>query len=122
MRIAGKTDKASIPTFLYDKLNEIFSAKKFADCFQDSESGMTLYGEGYGAKIQKGGGNYIPAGVGFVLFDVLIDNWWLLRSDTKDISLKLGIDIVPILGTGNLNAAVEMCKKGFNSNWGDFQT
>lgn len=121
LRIAGKTEKASIPTFLYDKLNEIFSAKKFAERFQDSEEGMTLYGEGYGAKIQKGGGNYKSDGVDFVLFDVLIDGWWLKQIDVEKIGFNLGLHMVPVIGTGNLDLAIKLCKEGFSSEWGDFQ-
>ena len=121
LRFAGRTDQASIPTFLYDKLNEIFSAKKFADAYQDSESGMTLYGEGYGAKIQKGGGNYKSDGVDFVLFDVLIDGWWLKRRDILKIADNLEIHEVPIIGLNTLDRAMERCKEGFSSIWGDFQ-
>ena len=55
---------------------------------------VTLYGEGFGAKIQKGGGNYIPNGQSFILFDVVIDGWLLQRKNVQDIATKLGIDTV----------------------------
>ncbi len=119
VRFGGKTDNAQIPTFLYDRLNELFPKELMLSKYPHMP--MTLYGEGYGARIQKSGGNYKSNGVDFVLFDVLIDNWWLLRGNTKDISLNLGVDIVPIVGTGDLSVAIEMCKKGFNSYWGDFE-
>ena len=121
LRFAGRTDRASIPTFLYDRLNELFSAQKFAEAFQDSETGMTLYGEGYGAKIQKGGGNYKSDGVDLVLFDVLIDNWWLKQIDVEKIGFNLGLHMAPVIGMGNLDTAIKLCKEGFNSDWGDFQ-
>jgi len=124
----GKTDNAQMPVFLLYRLQELFegTAKKqlFKEIFSDKDgvcfTDVCLYGEGYGAKIQKGGGNYKSNGVDFILFDVKIGNWWLQRKDIEDIADKLGIDIVPIIGEGTLQEMVEMTKKGFNSRWGEF--
>lgn len=123
----GKTDNASIPIFLLYKLQELFegTAKKklFKEIFtfdDDEKVEVCLYGEGYGAKIQKGGGNYISDGVNFVLFDVKIGDLFLERENVEDIAKKLGIKIVPIIGTGTLNEMVNMVKGDFNSQWGDF--
>lgn len=118
IKFGGKTDNAQIPSHLADKLNDLFlpMADKFAEIFPD---GCCLYGEGYGAKIQKGGGNYRPD-QGFVLFDVKIGDWWLNRSSIEDVASKLGLDIVPIIGKGTLFEMVEMTKQGFNSLWGGF--
>ena len=114
----GKTDRAQIPPFLLDKLNSIFLPKKeiLDNTFDD---GVCLYGEGYGAKIQKGGGNY-RQDQGFVLFDVKIGDWWLQRKDVMDIAEKLDIDIVPIIGFGTLQEMIEDAREGFKSQWGDF--
>lgn len=119
VRIAGKSDRSSIPTFLYDRLNDLFPVDFMKSKYPDTP--MTLYGEGYGAKIQKGGGNYKSDGVDFVLFDVLIDGWWLKRKDVSDVSVSLKIDAVPVVSIGNLDNAINLCKKGFTSTWGDFQ-
>jgi hypothetical protein len=81
---------------------------------------LCLYGEGYGAKIQKIGGLYRPD-QDFVLFDVRIGEWWLQRADVEDIAQKLELDIVPIIGEGTLHDAVAVAKEGFNSTWGNFQ-
>lgn len=116
--IAGRTEKAEIPTFLYNKLQELFPNEKMKHFYQ--EEPLCIYGEGYGAKIQKGGGNYISNGVNFILFDVLIKNWWLKREDIEDISKILDIPIVPIIGTGTLEYAIKMIKKGIKSTFGDF--
>lgn len=123
----GKTDEASLPVFLLYKLQELFegTAKKqiFKEVFNSTEGEppqVCLYGEGYGAKIQKGGGNYIKDGVDFVLFDVKIGDWWLLRSSIEDIAQKFGLKTVPIIGEGTLVEMVEMARKGFKSQWGDF--
>lgn len=113
----GKTDKAQIPPFLASKLEYIFIDKPFENIF---DGPTCLYGEGYGAKIQKGG-KYIPDGVSFVLFDVKISDWWLKRGDVEDIAQKLGIDVVPIIGVGTLEDMVELAELGFGSQWGNFQ-
>jgi len=75
-----------------------------------------LYGEGYGPKIQKGGGNY-RQDQDFVLFDIKIGDWWLQRTDVEDIARKLNIDIVPIIGIGTLPDMVQKVRNGFNSAW-----
>ena len=58
---AGRSDNAQIPMPLMYRLDELFKAKieRFIEIFSEQDSSVCLYGEGYGAKIQKGGGNYI---------------------------------------------------------------
>ena len=118
INFGGKTDNAQIPSFLVNKLNDLFRPleNKFAEMFPD---GACLYGEGYGAKIQKGGGNY-RQDQDFVLFDVKVGDWWLQRTDVEDIAGKLGVDVVPIIGKGTLHEMIERTKIGFNSQWGEF--
>ena len=118
LSFGGKTDNAPIPTFLYDKLNELFTPEKMDRQFGDAD--VCLYGEGFGAKIQKGGGNYIQKGVSFILFDVLIDRWWLRRHDVEIISRDLDIAIVSVVGVGKLDKAIEIARNGFNSSFGKF--
>ena len=61
---------------------------------------IVLYGEGYGARIQKGGGNYRRDGdVSFRLFDVLIGETWLRRMDVEDVARQLDIKLVPRVDT-----------------------
>lgn len=115
----GKTDNAQIPAFLVARLQDIFlpQLEIFKERFTD---GVCLYGEGYGAKIQKGGGNY-RQDQDFVLFDVKIGDWWLERSSVEEIANTLKLDIVPITGTGTLYDMVEMTRRGFGSRWGSFE-
>ena len=49
--IKGKTDNAQIPLFLFDAIAEIVNLQKttFRELFE--ENVVTLYGEGYGARI-----------------------------------------------------------------------
>jgi len=118
VEFGGRTDNAQMPTFLLQRLQELFTIEKFKSLYPDTP--MTLYGEGYGARIQKGGGNYIPNGVDFILIDVLIDEWWLKREDIEDVANKLGVKVVPIVYSGELISAIEPVQKGLKSTFGDF--
>jgi len=120
VKFGGKTDNAQMPLFLIDKLNELFSGEANEQLFEQTfdYGDVCLYGEGFGAKIQKGGGNY--GEVDFVLFDVRVGDFWLQRKDVEDIADKLGIKVVPIVCEGNLEKIVQFVKGGFNSQWGDF--
>lgn len=119
-KFGGRTDNAQIPAFLYERLEELFPMELLDSVFQKETDQLCLYGEGYGARIQKGGGNYKSDGVDFVLFDVLVDDWWLKREAVEEVSESLKIDAVPILGQGTLQEAVEFTRCGFVSNWGSF--
>ena len=70
------------------------------------ESEVTLYGEGYGKKIQKVGSLYRDD-VSFILFDVMIGQTWLRRDSVEDIAKAFGVDVVPIVGAGGIYDAVE---------------
>lgn len=114
----GKTDAAQIPAFLVAKLNDRFlpQSEALLAAFPD---GGCLYGEGYGARIQKGGGNY-RADQDFVLFDVRVGDWWLERPTIEDVASAYGLDVVPIIGRGTLADMVAMAKAGIKSTWGNF--
>ena len=118
VRLGGKTDNAQIPAFLIERLQELFYAGAMARIFDGT---ACLYGEGYGAKIQKGGGNYISDGVDFCLFDVLIGETWLKREDVEDIATKLEVQVAPIIGRGSLEAAIDITRAGIVSEWGEFK-
>jgi len=121
IKFGGKTNNAQISTNLYDKLSELFTFEKFEQFGTGLDNYLCLYGEGYGVKIQKGGGNYIQNGVDFILFDVKIGDWWLNRSDVEDIAVKLRINVVPIINTGTILEAIDFVKSGFNSTFGQFE-
>lgn len=122
VRFGGRTDNAQIPTRLLAYLQDTFTPTLFDEA---GLSNITLYGEGYGAGIQKGGGNYIPNGQEFVLFDVVVhgedQDWWLKRNDVDDIADKLGIVSAPVIGHGTLYDAIDIVKDGLQSKWGDFE-
>ena len=110
VRFGGKTDNAQIPAFLIAKLQDLFPISKFQEHFP--KTSICLYGEGYGARIQKSGGNYISNGVDFVLFDVLAGEWWLQRKDIEEVAIKFNIKTVPIIGHGTISDAVQIIKSG----------
>ena len=118
MSFKGRTDKANIPEHLLTKLNWLFDRERLMEVLnitdETQDCNITLYGEGYGAKIQKGG-NYISNDVNFILFDVKIGKWWLDRESIKDIANKLGINVVPLMGYMTIPEAIEYVKKGFKS-------
>lgn len=124
----GRSDNAQLPVPLIHRLDELFKTLKprivFDELFTEEggkEVNVCLYGEGYGARIQKGGGNYKSDGVDFVLFDVRVGDLYLKREDVKEIANALKIDVVPEVGRGTIQDAINMVKKGFQSTWGDFE-
>ena len=117
VKIGGKTDNAQLHIDLIDELNRLFPVDKFKAIYPETK--MTLYGEGYGAGIQKAGKNYRPD-KSFVLFDVLINEFWLSRENVSDIAGKLNIPAVPIIGSGTIFEMLDVVKAGIKSQWGDF--
>ena len=118
----GKTDNAQIPSSLVTRLNELFltmERKSLMKSTFHASKEICLYGEGYGAKIQKGGGNYSPT-QDFVLFDIRVGEWWLLREDVEQIAATLSLTVVPIISRGTLSQMIEVVKNGIKSQWGDF--
>ena len=74
-----------------------------------------IYGEGYGAGIQKGGGDYSPVKK-IIVFDVLVGGkWWLSYANVCDVASKLGLEVVPSFGEMTLEDATEFVRKGFKS-------
>ena len=134
----GKTDNAQIPkellTFLKENypdekvlyslnLKRFIPVEEFKDYKWNNENDIpskyTIYGEGYGRKIQKAGGNYIKDGVGFAVFDVKVGDLYLLTDARDDIANKLGAPIVPLIGYFTLDEAIEFVRKGFKTGLWD---
>lgn len=115
--IKGRTNRAELPNKLVKKLESIFMKIDWAEIFPglSPEDIVCIYGEGYGAGIQKCGGRYISNGVDFILFDVKINDWWLGRDDCEEIAKKCNVDIVPLIGYMTIPQAIEFVKNGFKS-------
>ena len=157
MQINGRNDNSQIPPNLLKYLQEIFTLEGLkslwrckSNCKGCGGSGVvhtsstassqcpslepypiTLYGEGYGGGIQKGGHEYTSKTKGgvvsFRLFDVLVGvvgETWLRRIDVEDIASKLDIKTVPLIegltrgGFGvkwDLEIITRFIKEGFYS-------
>jgi hypothetical protein len=110
VKFDGRTDEAQIPAHLFDALSKIFPLSSFEQVFAETvPKKVILYGEGYGVRIQKGGGAYRPD-VGFILFDVWIDGWWLQREAVEDIAKKFDIDTVPTIGIMDFRQIIDYVK------------
>lgn len=98
----GRTDNAQIPSHLINRLNDLFGGEVNAQIFEQrfGEKEVTLYGEGYGVKIQNGGS--YRDDVDFILFDVMINNTYLPRDRVESIAECFNIDVVPVVLKGTL--------------------
>lgn len=108
----GRTDKAMIPVKLLQKLEELFGGEANEQVFEQyfGDKLVTLYGEGYGAGIQKGGGNYRKDN-DFILFDVEVnDSIMLARKDVELVAQYFGIEVVPIIMTGTILEAEDFVR------------
>ena len=142
VRFHGRTERAQIPPRLLAYLEETFTAEKMRRLWKGQRSceicggsgrihtddnafvgwsqcacvtpySITLYGEGYGGRVQKGG-RYRPD-ESFRLFDVVVESGtqyhWLEWANVRDIAAKLGIKTVPVMGghiyTSNVEVLVQ---------------
>ena len=134
VRIAGKTDNAQIPKNLLKHMQEKYPDEKVLASlglkefipvsewesehnwltYEQIPNIYTIYGEGYGAGIQSGGW-YINDGNEFIVFDVKVNDIYLLTSVRDEIATKLGAPIVPFIGNFTLDEAIDFVRKGFRS-------
>ena len=120
VEFGGRSADSQMRTDLLIRLQELFPPEKFG--IFDGAKQVVLFGEGYGARIQKGGGNYKPDGVDFILFDVWIDGWWLKDEDMRGIAAKLDIDAVPFVRIWSLDGMLTYMQvhREHKSDFGDF--
>jgi ATP-dependent RNA circularization protein (DNA/RNA ligase family) len=112
----GRTNNAQMPAPLVTRLQDTFTSPCRRGYLETSfPTGVTLYGEGYGNKIQKTGYRYNPNGVDFILFDVKVGDTFLDREAVTDIATRLGIKRVPEVGRGPLEYGVMLVQSGFVS-------
>ena len=113
LTFGGRTDNAQIHADLVRYLYENIPVENVKQVFP--ETSATIFGEGYGAGIQRGGGNYSDKKK-LIIFDVLVDGrWWLSRGNVNDVAEKLHLDVVPYLGEMTLGDATEVVRAGFPS-------
>lgn len=137
--IKGKTDNAQIPSKLLKFMEEKYPKEKILAAlglkdyipveewetehnwldYDQIPNIYTIYGEGYGAGIQKAGGNYIKDGVGFIVFDVKVNDIYLKTDARDEIATKLGAPIVPLMGYFTLDEAIDFVRSGFKTGLWD---
>lgn len=94
----GRSKDSQMPEHLLVVLKQHFTPERLHAVFGDIRSKCTLYGEGYGNNIQAAGPFYRPD-VFFMLFDILVGNWWLAREAVAEKAALLTVPVPPILGT-----------------------
>lgn len=113
VEFGGRTDKAQIPAALVNKLNEYFGGEVNAQLFEQTfgDRDVIIFGEGYGAKI-NGGGTYVEDGksVDFIMFDLKIGANYQDRESVEKCAKTFGVDVVPIVGRGDIDDAVKYIK------------
>ena len=115
----GRTDRAELPKRLVEALEAVFGGEVNEQIFEEhfGETEIILYGEGYGAKIQKGGGDYRSDNA-FILFDVQVGDLFLTRDSVVEIARYFGVDVVPIVLTGTIEDGINFVKSRPNSTIG----
>lgn len=81
----------------------------------------TIYGEGYGVKIQACGSQYLKDSNKVIGFDVKVtsnngDELYLLNKNRDEIMNKMGMPIVPTIGYFTIQEAINYVKRGFVSH------
>lgn len=81
----------------------------------------TIYGEGYGTKIQACGSQYLKDSNKVIGFDVKVtsnngDELYLLNKNRDEIMNKMGMPIVPTIGYFTIQEAINYVKRGFVSH------
>lgn len=109
--LGGRTENAQIPTNLMNHLTDKFLGETNAQLFEQEfgERNTMFVGEGYGAKIQKGGGLY-REDQGFILFDVCVEDFWYNREAVKRISQIFNVPNVPVVLSGTIQDGVDYVK------------
>lgn len=111
----GRTDNAQMPSPLVQTLNKMFLGITNEQIFEQKfgANKVTLFGEGYGGKIQNGGA-YTKEQT-FILFDVAVNDVFLDRKDVEEIAKGFGVPVVPIILQGTIQQAVDYVKTKPNS-------
>lgn len=113
--IGGRTDNAQVPTFLIAALGRLNESALWQSAFPDAND-VTVYGEGYGPKIQSGGQYRDDPAV--IVFDVRVGDWWLKDDAVTDVAKKLGLERVPAFRVMTLRDAASMIHFGsVSSHW-----
>lgn len=118
-RFGGRTDNAQMPVSIIDELHRTFNKYTFAKELEEGTQVM-IYGEGYGGNIQKRGPQYSTS-IEFVVFDILIGQFWLEPQSVRGMCARLQLNFAPPAFRGSLRYAIDRVKGGIESAWGGFE-
>ena len=76
-----------------------------------------IYGEYFGAGIQKCGSRYIQNGNAFRVFDIKQQGWWTPKDVRDSLCKSLGLDTVPFLGVMTLKEIEDKVRGGFTTQF-----
>jgi len=117
----GKTDNAQIPAplmqHLYEKFGKIEVFTPIIEYFMQYDKSVKkiiIFGEGYGAGIQKG--MDYSKDQKFIAYDMWIDGWWLEQLHAKRICDEIGVPFVPVLPITTKEDAIEFVKSNTYSS------
>lgn len=110
----GRTDRAQFPPRLLTYLQETYGTPEFEQVVEGifEDQPVTIYGEGYGAGIQKGG-KYRPD-PSFRAFDLLLSSTdrWLAPDELGAALFSLGIPQAPIVEIAPLSVLADFVAQG----------
>jgi len=117
--VGGRTDNAQLPPKLVENMDnagylDISKWTKLSD--KAGGAPITVYGEGYGAGIQKGG--QYREDKDFIVFDVRVGKWWLQHENVCEVADTLGLSVVPYIGMFSPKVAWHRISTGdYSSAW-----
>lgn len=118
----GRTNNANLHKDLEAKLTELFIRPGVEEYFEEEfgENEVILVGEGYGAGIQKGGGDYSPTKE-FLGFDVIVRGNYLSYENARKIFGRLDIPYLNAINTvpRDLLWGIDIVANGLYSGFGD---
>ena len=113
VEFAGRKEGSQIPGKLVNVLNDLFGGEANEQLFEQTfgDRDVILFGEGYGESILNGE-DYMNDGKGvdFILFDLMIGGNYQPRESVHRCARTFGIDVVPEIGEGTLEQAVNYVK------------
>jgi hypothetical protein len=103
----GRTDKAQLHADLWKYISAKFCTPEVEQIFEQKfgDKEVYIFGEGYGAGIQKGGGYSKEKKL--IIFDVQVGNTYLKYEDVGVISEIFNVEIVPISLKGTIQQGID---------------
>ena len=109
---AGRRSRSLIPPHLLGYLEKALLTDDAKEAFKQifGNKQAVIFGKGFGPKIETGGELYGDT-PGFAVTDIRIGKSWLSRANVEDVSAKLGLQCVPVVGIGTLNGCYSFIER-----------